>query len=430
MTAVQGTCDPAFSGVRDVFERGFADGHELGAAIAVYVGGRKVVDLWGGVADHRAGRAWTADTPCFGFSCTKAVTATAALLLAERGAYDVDGPVTDWWPEYGTHGKEGTTAAHFLSHQSGLPAFARPISAEEAADFPARAAELAGQEPEWTPGEAHGYHALTYGWLAGEIVRRMSGGRTVGDFVRDEFTGDLDLWIGAPGDVIERAARLRASRSRKQEPKANRDEKPVDADARASGVANVDADGRAGRTANVDAPQRAAARPAPDGTLLERMAKAYMDPDSRLNRALNNPHPGKGGYNNPVVLRAGWPSAGMIATAPGLAGFYRDLVAGRILMPETLREALKPRVSGPDLTLLVDSSFGLGFMRPSGTFFTPAAAGRDSAFGHAGAGGSLGLGDLDAELAVAYLPNLMGDQLSGDIRAYNLVKAVYASLSS
>ncbi|WP_395111350.1 serine hydrolase domain-containing protein [Actinomadura sp. SCN-SB] len=403
MTTVEGTCDPAFSGVRDVFERNFAEGRELGAAVAVYVGGRKVVDLWGGVADHRTGREWTAGTPCFGFSCTKAVTATAALLLAERGAYDVDGPVTDWWPEYGAHGKEGTTAAHLLSHQSGLPAFARPVSAEEAADAPARAAELAAQEPEWTPGEAHGYHALTYGWLAGEIVRRLSGGRTVGEFVRDEFTGDLDLWIGAPDEVIERAAKLRASRPRR----------PTEsADEPAQGATS---DAREGKPA------------ARDESVLSRMASAYTDPASRLNRALNNPSPGKGGYNNPVVLRAGWPSAGMLATAPGLAGFYRDLVAGRILKPETLREAIKPRVSGPDLTLLVDSSFGLGYMRPSKTFFTP-AAGRESAFGHTGAGGSIGMGDMEADLAVAYLPNLMGDQLSGDLRAYGLVEAAYASL--
>ena len=406
MTTVEGTCDPAFSGVRDVFERNFAEGRELGAAVAVYAGGRKVVDLWGGVADHRTGRAWQADTPCFGFSCTKALTATAALLLAERGLYEVDGPVTAWWPEYGAHGKEGTTAAHLLSHQAGLPAFARPVSAEEAADAPARAAELAGQEPEWTPGEAHGYHALTYGWLAGEIVRRLSpGNRTVGAFVRDEFGKGRDLWIGAPDDVIERAAKLTARRPG------------------GSGGGAKDGAG---------APAKSGTEPdarGGDGGLATRLANAYLDPDSPLNRALQNPHPGKGGFNNPVVLRAGWPAAGMLTTASALAGFYRDLVAGRILRPETLREAIRPRVSGPDRTMLVDSSFGLGYMRPAMTFFVPAAA-RESAFGHTGAGGSIGLGDVEADLAVAYLPNLMGDQLSGDLRAYGLVEAAYAALAS
>jgi CubicO group peptidase (beta-lactamase class C family) len=165
-----------------------------------------------------------------------------------------------------------------------------------------------------------------------------------------------------------------------------------------------------------------------DRGLLERLAAAYTDPDSMMNRALNNPHPGKGGYNNPVVLRAGWPSAGMLATAPAFAAFYRDLVAGRIVRPDTLAEGICPRVSGPDRTLLVDSAFGAGFMRPSQTFFIP-AAGRESAFGHTGAGGSIGLGDPDAGLALAYLPNMMGDQVSGDLRAYRLAQAAYASLS-
>ncbi len=385
-TVVQGHCDPAFAGVREVFEQNFAEGRELGAAVAVYAGDRKVVDLWGGTADRRTGRAWLPDTPCFGFSCTKAVTAAAAMLLAERGAYDVDGPVTDWWPEFGAAGKDGATAAHLLSHQVGLPAFARPVSAEEAADPAALASRLAAQEPEWKPGSAHGYHALTYGWLAGEIVRRH-GGRTVGAFVKDEFAGGLDLWIGAPDDVIERAAKLSA-----------------------------------GRRGAADTPRTA------DRGLLTRLAAAYGDPDSAMNRSLGNPSPGKGGFNNPVVLRAGWPSAGMLATAPAFAAFYRDLVAGRVLRPDTLREAMRPRVSGPDRTLLIDSAFGLGFMRPAQTYYVPKAA-RATAFGHTGAGGSIGLGDPDAGLALAYLPNLMGDQATGDLRAFRLTEAAYASLS-
>src|SRR5262249_18637495 len=154
-------------------------------------------------------RAWQRDTPCLAFSCTKAVTAAAALLLAERGAYDLEAPVTSWWPEFGARGKEDATAEHLLSHQAGLPAFDRTVPAEEAHDPAAMAALLASQEPEWKPGTAHGYHALTYGWLAGEIVRRLSG-HPVGEFVRTEIAGPrgLGLHIGAPDEVIERAARL------------------------------------------------------------------------------------------------------------------------------------------------------------------------------------------------------------------------------
>jgi CubicO group peptidase (beta-lactamase class C family) len=261
------------------------------------------------------------------------------------------------------------------------------MSAEEAADPKAVADQLASQTPEWVPGEAHGYHALTYGWLAGEIVRRHSG-RTVGQFVKDEFARDLDLWIGAPDPVIQRAAKLTAGRPGGTDP-----------------ISLGDAE-----------------------DLLARMSKAYLDPESLLNRALYNPSTGKGGYNNPVVLRGGWPAAGMVTTAPALAGFYRDLLAGRIVRPDTLREAIAPRVSGPDRVLLSDSSFGLGFMRPSISYRVP-AAGRESAFGHSGAGGSLGLGDVEGGIALAYVMNRMGNELSGDPRAYRITEAVYASLT-
>src|SRR4051794_7015845 len=194
---VEGTCDAAFAGVRAALAANLADGADLGASVAVYVDGQCVVDLWGGLADQRAGRAWERDTRCVTFSCTKAVTATAALLLAERGAVSLAGPVTDWWPEYGVHGKDATTGEHLLTHQEGLPAFDRPVSADEASDPAAMAAQLAGQRPEWEPGTAHGYHAVTFGWLVGELVRRRSG-QDVGEFVRAEISPDL--FLGVPAD--------------------------------------------------------------------------------------------------------------------------------------------------------------------------------------------------------------------------------------
>jgi CubicO group peptidase (beta-lactamase class C family) len=380
---VRGHCDPAFRAVRDVFEENFARGDELGAAVAVYAGDDLVVDLWGGIADRHTGRPWRHETPCVAFSCTKAVTAAAALRLAEREAYDVDGPVTDWWPEFAAHGKEGTTAAHLLSHQAGLPVLETPCTAEKAADPKAVADLLAAQPPMWTPGTAHGYHALTYGWLAGEIVRRV-GGRPVGEYVRAEFAGDLDLWIGAPIDVLDRAAKLTARRPGGAEPAHQ-------------------------------AAQDAARQPANDAS-------------SALDLALRNPAPGKGGFNNPVVLRGGWPGAGMVATATALAGFYRDLLAGRIVRPETLGAAIKPRVNGPDRVLVVDSAFGLGFMRPSSVFPVP-PGGRVGAFGHTGAGGSIGLGDVERGIGMAYVMNRLSDQFTADPRGHRLVDAVYRSLS-
>ncbi|MEU0570503.1 serine hydrolase domain-containing protein, partial [Nonomuraea sp. NPDC005983] len=204
-------CDPRFARVREVFERHFAEGEELGAAFAVYLDGELVVDLWDGVADRHTGRRWQEDTPAFAYSCTKAITATVLLQLAERGLVDVTGPVTQVWPEFASGGKAGVTVEHLLTHQAGLPVVESPVPVEEFGDLAAIASRLAGQRPLWEPGTAHGYHALTYGFLVGEVVRRVTG-KSVGDLVAAEIAGPLglDLWLGAPDEVIARTARLTA----------------------------------------------------------------------------------------------------------------------------------------------------------------------------------------------------------------------------
>jgi CubicO group peptidase (beta-lactamase class C family) len=375
---INGTCDPAFAGVREVLDDSLASGGDLGAAVSVYVDGREIVDLWGGVADQRSGRVWERDTACVTFSCTKAVTATAALLLAERAAVALDAPVRDWWPAFGAHGKESITGVHLLTHQAGLPAFDRAITPEEAADPVAMADQLAGQTPDWRPGTAHGYHALTFGWLVGELVRRHSG-QTVGDYVRAELAPDL--WIGVPPELIDGLARITAGR-----------------------------------------PARADDLPAPHD-LVAKFVAAAQDPTSAMLRSTANPG---ASFNSPVLLTGGWPAAGLVTTARALAGFYNRLVAGQLLRPDTIRDAVRERVRGPDRTMVTDTAFGLGFMLPCANMYLPEAA-RGTAFGHPGASGALGIGDLDCGLAFAYIPNLTRPGL-GDRRAYRLVEAVYAAL--
>ncbi|GAA3216143.1 serine hydrolase domain-containing protein [Nonomuraea helvata] len=381
-------CDPRFSRVREVFDRHLADGAELGAAFAVYLDGELVVDLWGGVADRHTGRTWEGDTPAFAYSCTKAITATVLLQLAERGLVDVSGAVADVWPEFAARGKGAVTVEHLLTHQSGLPAVEEPVPVEEFGDLAAIAARLADQAPLWEPGSAHGYHALSYGFLVGEVIRRVTG-KSVGELVAAEIAEPLglELWVGAPDTVIARTARLKAG------------ERPRAAVTEATGGV-------------------------PD--VLAEMAKAALDPQSLMNRALANPgmHLLKGGANHPDILRAGWPAAGVVTTARGLAGFYRSLIAGDLLRPETLRDAVRPRVDGPDRVLLLETSFGLGYMLPSMTFLMPS----QTAFGHSGLGGSLGMGDPGRGLAIGYVMNKMADAVSGNLRGLRLVQAVYDSL--
>ena len=381
---MNGHCAPSFARVEEIFTQNFARGDELGASVVVYRGDELVVNLWDGLADDRLGIAWTETTPCPIFSCTKAVTATAALLLADRGVVDLDAPVSQWWPEYGCRGKERTTGAHLLSHQAGLPVLETPLETEDAADLDRIAELLAAQSPLWEPGTAHGYHSLTFGWLVGEIVRRHTG-ETVGSFLRKEIASGLDLWISAPDDVIERTAKVTALPGEPNTP-----------------------------------PELAA------------VAANFADPTSLVSRSFSSPAAlmRPGAFNNPEVLRVGWPAISGLATGLGLAGFYRDLIAGRILSPQMLARATTARVSGVDQVFGINLTLGLGFLRPCpSVFFVPAVA-EASVFGHFGAGGGFGLADPATGLAIAYLKNGMRSQLADFSDPYRLVEAVYDSLSA
>ncbi|WP_431899767.1 serine hydrolase domain-containing protein [Nonomuraea sp. bgisy101] len=375
----------------------FARHTELGAAFAVHVGGELVADLWGGIADRHTGRPWERDTPVLSYSCTKAVTATVALLLVERGLLALSTPVKEVWPEFAA---TSVTVEHLLTHQAGLPVIEERVPVEEYGDHAAIAARLAVQSPLWEPGTAHGYHALTYGFLVGEVVRRVTG-KPVAELVAAEIAGPLglDMWLGAPDEVIPRAARLSAG---------DPPETTIPSETTAPPETTT--------------PSETAAPPAPR-TAVE---LAALDPYSLMNRALGNPgvHRLKGGANHPDILRAGWPAMGLVTTARALSGFYRALIAGEILRPETLNDAVRPRVAGQDRVLQIGTSFGLGFMTSSESFapFAP------SAFGHSGLGGFLGLGDPERGVAIAYTMNRLSTAFAATTPAWELTAAVYDAL--
>ena len=384
MTAVtvEGTCAEGFEAVRDAFAANFVDPGEIGASVSVVVGGRLVVDLWAGLADAHTGRAWTADTPVLVYSTTKGPTSVCALLLWERGLLDIDAPVATVWPEFAAAGKAEVTTRHLLTHQAGLPVLDEPITFTECHDPHLVASRLAAQTPRWAPGRAHGYHPLTFGWLVGEVVRRV-GGRTVGRMLADEVAGPLglDLWIGLPPEREPTVARLVPGR--------------------------FDLSGM---------------RPDDPGLVF---AAAIMNVESLTFRAFANP-PGQfdvESFNAPELHQAEWPAANGIATSRALATLYGELACDRVLSTATLDEASRPQVTGPDRVLAIDTSFGLGF-----SLHSVMTAHGPASFGHEGAGGSVAFADRSRGLGFAYVMNQLTASLGADRRSRRLVEAVYSCL--
>ena len=393
MVEVQGECDEQFAGVREAFAGNFQRHGDVGAAFALYHRGRKVVDLWGGVADSESDRPWAEDTLQLVFSTTKGATAICAHLLAQRGELDLDAPVTTYWPEFAAAGKGDIPVRWLLSHRAGLPVVDGSPAPQELLDWDPIVKRLADQAPVWPPGTTHGYHALTYGWLVGEVVKRVAG-RSLGQFFADEVAGPLGLefWIGLPPSEEHRVSRLIAL------PWATLLEMEVD---------------------SIDLSHL------PE--FVQKIARSYLDPTSITNRALHVTSPPLD-WNAPEVHAAEIPAASGIATARSLARMYAACVSDvdgiRLLSPETLATATTEQSVGRDSVLLVPTRFGLGFFLPSPF----ATMGGPRSFGHSGAGGSLGYADPDTEIGFGYVMNKMQQNLGGDPRTLTLIEAVNRSL--
>ncbi|WP_432585937.1 serine hydrolase domain-containing protein [Streptomyces sp. HD1123-B1] len=390
MTTIDGEVAPGFEPVREAFMANFARHGDIGAAVCVYQDGRPVVDLWGGIADPETGRPWTRDTLQLVYSATKGATATAAHMLAERGALDLDAPVAKYWPEFAANGKADIPVRWLLSHQAGLVALDQPVPLNEALAWYPMAAALAAQRPLWSPGTAHGYHGRTWGWLVGEVIRRVSG-RSPGRFFADEIAAPLglDFFIGLPAEERDRVSRMVYQR-----PEVDLTTVPAES-----------------------LPEE-----------LRELVAAWRDPDSFSNRAYAVTHPAAIDFDSPEVQAAELPASNGISSARGLARMYAALIGEvdgvRLLTPETLASATKEQASGKDQVILIPSRFSSGYMLPTAT--NPMTG--PNAFGHTGRGGSLGFADQELGVTFGYVMNhIIGG--ADDVRAVSIVEAVRKSLA-
>ncbi|MFH8757795.1 serine hydrolase domain-containing protein [Streptomyces atroolivaceus] len=383
MPQIQGHCDDRFAAVRDAFAANFAERDELGAAVTVLLDGRTVVDLWGGWADGGRTRAWERDTVVNVWSTTKGPTALCAHLLVDRGLLDLDAPVAAYWPEFAAAGKESVRVRHLLSHRSGVAGLRDPHTLAELYDWELTTARLAATEPWWEPGTRSGYHAISYGFLVGEVVRRITG-LLPGEFLRQEITGPLgiDFTIGLPEKDADRVAEL-------VQPK--------------------------------------------DVSRQQAALFATMEPLAIA--SLLNPGTGTAAANTPEWRAAEIPAANGHGTARAVAALYgilagRGSLGGRRILSEEAAERVREgQGSCRDLVLGAgfahETELGLGlWLSGPNASYGP----NPRAVGHDGAGGSCGLADPESGIALGYVMNRMGPDIADDPRKMALIDAVYGAL--
>ena len=373
------------------FAYNFDNSEEVGAGVAVYHRGEKVVDLTGGSFDEAGSAPYDASTLQLVFSTTKGITAIALAMLVEQGRISYNDLVATHWPEFAEHGKGSATVAQLMSHQCGLIAPDGPITLAEALDWDTITARMATTKPDWEIGSGHGYHAVTYGFLAGELIRRVDPKhRTPGQFVADEIVRPLnaELWIGLPEALEPRVS-------------------PI-----------------IGRPITDESADPAVAA----------MLKMFLGPDTRAGRALTlgGALGGDGMFNRRDVHAAEIPAANGITNAGSLAKIYAatlgEVDGVQLLHDEvrnTARNCVTPNGEG-DLCLVMATTFGMGFMTssPFSLFAGPGS------YGHPGAGGSVAFAQPERDLAFGYVMNRSAQNLAGDMRAQRLIDAATAVIDS
>jgi CubicO group peptidase (beta-lactamase class C family) len=376
---IQGSCDERFKGVGDVLAANLERGADVGASVAVTVDGELLVDIWGGYADQDESQLWERDTITNVWSTTKTMTALCALMLADQRQLDLNRAVSDYWPEFGAEGKRNVVLVrHLLGHTAGLPGWAAPMTIEDLYDWDKATSLLAAQEPWWEPGTAPGYHAVTQGYLVGEVIRRVTG-QTIGTFFQEQVAGPLgaDFHIGLdPGDF--------------------------------------------GRVANV----------IPPPPMSEEAMAAASDIAIRTFR------------NPPLAAEPAWtaewrraeiPAANGHGNARSVATIQAVMANGgevggtRLLSATGVERVLEEQANGTDLVMGIPIRYGMGYGLPSADL--PISPSERACF-WGGWGGSVILVDMDNHMTFAYMMNRMGEGLVGDDRGFGLAIAVYQAMET
>ncbi len=384
---VQGYCDPAFTKVQQTFINNFEKKRETGAAVSIVMEGKTVVDIWAGYSDFWKNRPWQQNTLANIYSSTKGITAICALRLIDQGRLDPDKTVAAYWPQFGKNGKEKITVRMLLNHTAGLSGIKKRLPAKSLYEWNTMIRALENQEPWWPPGEKHGYHAVSFGWLVGQVIRNITG-MSVGEYLKEEITGPLglDLHIGLAETEHHRSATMVMLR-----------------------IPSIHQDAI-------------------------RFSSALVKHPAGLTAcAFTNPWSIATGVNTRQWRKAELPAANGQSSARALATLYGALANGGsrngylLLSPETLELCSRETVSGTDHVLQLPTRFSLGFMlnqdNPSGSMGPG-----QKVFGHPGAGGSLGFADPEARLGFGYVMNKMDTYILIDPRAKALIDAAYTCL--
>lgn len=373
MTDIQGTCTDRFAAVRQAFAANFEGGFEVGASVSVVIDGKAEVDLWGGHTDMERTRPWNSDTIINVWSSTKTQMYLVCLMLADRGELDLHAPVAKYWPEFAANGKENVQVRHFLSHSSGLPGWDEPLQQSDLWDHDKCAAALARQAPWWEPGTASGYHAISQGYLIGELVKRVTG-ESLGTFFRKEVAEPLgaDFHIGTPAELDDRVALV--------------------------------------------IPPAAALPPGLEATTIP--MRVFLNPPMDPAMALTPQwrrceSPAANGHGN----------ARSLARTQAIVSHGGEVNGKRFLSEAACRRVFELQTSGMDMVLGLPITYGMGYAIPSPDL----PVGGPGACFWGGWGGSLVVNDLDKRMTITYVMNRMGDGTVGDARGAGVVMAAYAA---